>query len=164
MNNNQSATTFRRKVSVNYMQNYLDSLKEGFGFNIMDALAKTFKAKGLDESNADLYNKIVKFSNILADREEENTKLAEKAASAAQDTASTAVDNAKSGAEAAGKAAESTGKQATKAAKSYKPLWYTAGALAVAGGVYAFVKNRHPKPVKKDEAKTPQDNTKKVSA
>lgn len=162
--NNQSATTFRRKVSVNYMQNYLDSLKEGFGFNIMDALAKTFKAKGLDESNADLYNKIVKFSNILADREEENTKLAEKAASAAQDTASTAVDNAKSGAEAAGKAAESTGKQATKAAKSYKPLWYAAGALAVAGGVYAFVKNRHPKPVKKDEAKTPQDNTKKVSA
>lgn len=162
--NNQSATTFRRKVSVNYMQNYLDSLKEGFGFNIMDALAKTFKAKGLDESNADLYNKIVKFSNILADREEENTKLAEKAASAAQDTASTAVDNAKAGAESAGKAAESTGKQATKAAKSYKPLWYAAGALAVAGGVYAFVKNRHPKPVKKDEAKTPQDNTKKVSA
>lgn len=162
--NNQSATTFRRKVSVNYMQNYLDSLKEGFGFNIMDSLAKAFKAKGLDESNADLYNKIVKFSNILADREEENAKLSEKAASAAQDTSSAVVDSAKASADAAGKAAESTGKQAAKATKSYKPLWYAAGALAVAGGIYAFVKNRHPKPVNKDEAKTPQDNAKKVSA
>lgn len=162
--NNQSATTFRRKVSVNYMQNYLDSLKEGFGFNIMDSLAKVFRAKGLDESNADLYNKIVKFSNILADREEENAKLAEKAAQAAENAADTVGDNAKGAAEATEKAAETTGKQAAKAVRSYKPLWYAAGAVVVAGGIYALVKNRHPKPAKKEEHKNPQENAKKVSA
>lgn len=162
--NNQSKTAFRRKVPVNYMQTYLDSLKEGFGFNIMDALAKAFKAKGLDESNSDLYNRIVKFSNILADKEEENVKLADNVAEAVQDTASAAVDNAKVGAEATGKAAEEATKQVAKSTKSYKPLWYAAGALAVAGGIYTLVKNRHPKPLKKDEAKSSQDNAKKVSA
>lgn len=161
--NNQSKTAFRRKVPVNYMQTYLDSLKEGFGFNIMDALAKAFKAKGLDESNSDLYNRIVKFSNILADKEE-NVKLADNVAEAVQDTASAAVDNAKAGAEATGKAAEEATKQVAKSTKSYKPLWYAAGALAVAGGIYTLVKNRHPKPLKKDEAKNTQDNAKKVSA
>lgn len=162
--NNQSATSFRRKVSVNYMDNYLNSLKEGFGFNIMDALAKAFKAKGLDESNSDLYNRIVKFSNILADREEENVKLGEQAAKAAEDAADVVADNAKSGAEAAENAVETVGKQAAKASKSYKPLWYAAGAVVVAGGIYALVKNRHPKPAKKEEPKTPQENAKKVSA
>lgn len=161
--NNQSKTAFRRKVPVNYMQTYLDSLKEGFGFNIMDALAKAFKAKGLDESNSDLYNRIVKFSNILADKEE-NVKLADNVAEAVQDTAYAAVDNVKAGAEATGKAAEEATKQVTKSTKSYKPLWYAAGALAVAGGIYTLVKNRHPKPLKKDEAKSSQDNAKKVSA
>lgn len=161
--NNQSKTAFRRKVPVNYMQTYLDSLKEGFGFNIMDALAKAFKAKGLDESNSDLYNRIVKFSNILADKEE-NVKLADNVAETVQDTASATVDNVKAGAEATGKAAEEATKQVAKSTKSYKPLWYAAGALAVAGGIYTLVKNRHPKPLKKDEAKNPQDNAKKVSA
>lgn len=158
----ESPTNFRRKVPVDYQKSYFASLKEGFGFNIMDALAKAFKAKGLDESNSDLYNKIVKFSNILADKEETvKTDIKE----AVQTTTETASNTAK----ATEKAVESTTKETAKAAKSYKPLWYTIGALAVIGGAYTLIKNRHPKPAHKEEHKpaqlqqSQQDNKKLVA-
>lgn len=165
--NEKSATSFRYKVPVDYKKSYFEALKEGFGFNIMDALAKALKAKGLDESNSDLYNKIVKFSNILADKEEVAKTEAKEAGEAAVETASD--NNAKATAEAASQAVESTAKETAKAAKSYKPLWYTIGALAVIGGAYTLIKNRHPKPAHKEEQKPaqvqqPQQDNKKLVA
>lgn len=156
--NKEAPVNYRRKVSVNYMQNYLDSVKEGFGFNIMDSLAKVFKAKGLDESNPDLYQKIVKFSNIIADKEELNEKAEEVISDTVKsDTVKAAESSAEkpaaaAAAEAAETVVENTGKAASKV-KSYKPLWYALGALAVAGGAFAIVKNRHPKPLEKEEPK-----------
>lgn len=158
---NADPAVFRRKVPVDYLKSYLDSLKEGFGFNIMDSLEKVFRAKGLDESNPELYQKIVKYSNILADNEEANAKAVENTVeNAASETVQSAGSSvSKPASEAAGAAAESAG----KAAKSYKPLWYTVGALAVAGGIYALVKNRHPKPAHKEEPKAQQE-PKKLTA
>lgn len=153
--NGASATNFRYKVPVDYKKGYFEALKEGFGFNIMDALAKAFKAKGLDESNPDLYAKIVKFSNILADKEEVAKPAAEAKAEGSK-AAESVGEAAKPAAEAASQAAESTGKAASKAAKSYKPLWYTIGALAIVGGAYTLIKNRHPKPAHKEDAKPVQ--------
>lgn len=154
--NGASETNFRYKVPVDYKKGYFEALKEGFGFNIMDALAKAFKAKGLDESNPDLYNKIVKFSNILADKEDAAKDEVKAEGSKAAEAAEAAGEAAKPAAEAAGQAAESTGKAAAKAAKSYKPLWYTIGALAVVGGAYTLIKNRHPKPAHKEDVKPAQ--------
>lgn len=145
---NRSPNVFRNKVPVDYMNAYLNSLKEGFGFNIMDSLEKVFKARGLDTSNSELYQKIVKYRDILADKEVANVA---GNAGAAVDT------SAKTGAEAvvqtATEGASKPAAEAVKSAKSYKPLWYAAGALAVAGGIYAFVKNRHPKPAQQEEPK-----------
>ena len=162
---NENPNVFRKKVPVDYMKNYLDSLKEGFGFNVMDSLAKVFEAKGLDDANPELYQKIIKFSNILADKESETSQTAKNTASEVTESAGSAAS--KSAAEVVESAAETVGnsvsKEAAKSAKSYKPLWYTIGALAVAGGVYALVKNRHPKPAHKEESK-PQQEPKKLTA
>lgn len=164
--NEKSATSFRYKVPSDYKKGYFEALKDGFGFNIMDALAKAFKAKGLDESNSDLYNKIVHFSNILADKEEAVKAETKEAGQAASETVS---DSAKAAAGTAEQAVETAAKETSKAAKSYKPLWYTIGALAVIGGAYTLIKNRHPKPAHKEEpkhsqpAQVQQDNKKLVA-
>lgn len=172
--NEKSATSFRYKVPADYKKGYFEALKEGFGFNIMDALAKAMKAKGLDESNPDLYGKIVKFSNILADKEEAAKPEASPAANSAGEAASNSKAAAETAEEAAETAAKTASKETTKAARSYKPLWYTIGALAVIGGAYTLIKNRHPKPAHKEEPKPaqttpaqtqqPQQETKKLAA
>ncbi len=53
------------KIPANYEELYYKSLQKGEAFNPMDALAKTFKAKGLDKENPKLYKKIIKYKKIL---------------------------------------------------------------------------------------------------
>ena len=55
------------KVPVDYENAYHKSLKEGFGFNIMDSFEKVFKAKGYDKSHPELYKRIEKYNSILSD-------------------------------------------------------------------------------------------------
>lgn len=60
---------FRRRVPSDYKLAYQKALSEGFGLNIMDAFEKVFKAKGFDKSHQDLYARIVKFRDILAEKD-----------------------------------------------------------------------------------------------
>lgn len=66
------------KIPANYQQAYHNAVEEGFGFNIMDSLAKVFKAKDLDKSHPDLFAKILKFRDILL---EKSTQVEEMIAS-----------------------------------------------------------------------------------
>ena len=58
------------KIPYNYKESWLKSIKEGFGFNPMDALEKLFRAKGLDNSEPQLFSKILKFKELLLAPEE----------------------------------------------------------------------------------------------
>ncbi len=59
------------KIPTNYIQSYQNAIKEGFGFNIMDSFERLFKLKGFDQKYPDLFNKIIKFKNILLEPEPE---------------------------------------------------------------------------------------------
>jgi len=60
---------YARKITANYMEVFQNALREGFAFNIMDSLEKVFKSKGLDATHSELYNKIIKFRDILLEPE-----------------------------------------------------------------------------------------------
>ena len=57
------------KIPADYEDVYQKSLQKGEAFNPMDALEKTFKAKGLDKKEPELYKKIVKYRKILQKKE-----------------------------------------------------------------------------------------------
>ncbi len=57
------------KVPTKYEKAYHKGIQEGFGFNIMDSLERIFKAKGNDKAHPDLYQKIVKFRDILNEKD-----------------------------------------------------------------------------------------------
>ena len=59
------------KIPTNYEKYYEALLKNKDGFNPMDALEKTFKAKGLDKEEPKLYKKIVKYRKILDGKEKQ---------------------------------------------------------------------------------------------
>lgn len=56
---------YRNKVPENYIGTYINSLKEGFGYNRMDALAKRFRSLGFDEKHPELLKQLIKFRDIL---------------------------------------------------------------------------------------------------
>ena len=56
---------YRPKLSKYYKYDYEKALKSQHGLNIMDALAKVFRVKGLDIKDNALYKKIIKFRDIL---------------------------------------------------------------------------------------------------
>ena len=58
---------YSHKIPIDYEKAYINSLKEGFGFNPMDSLAKIFLCRGLDKTKPDLYNKIIKYRDILVE-------------------------------------------------------------------------------------------------
>lgn len=64
---------FAYKIPANYKDLYHKAVQEGYGFNIMDSLEKIFKAKNLDKTQPKLYQKIVKFRDILY--EDDNAQL-----------------------------------------------------------------------------------------
>jgi hypothetical protein len=59
------------KIPADYKSAYHSAVEEGFGFNIMDSLAKVFKAKNLDKTHSELYEKILKFRDILYEKSTE---------------------------------------------------------------------------------------------
>ncbi|MCQ2789157.1 MAG: 4-alpha-glucanotransferase [bacterium] len=61
---------YAHKISADYMKEWQSAIKEGYGFNPMDALKKVFKAKGLDKTDKSLYDEICKFNDILLAPEE----------------------------------------------------------------------------------------------
>lgn len=65
---------YRLKIPSDYKDKYFKSLEKGEGFNIMDALEKAFVAEGLNESESELYNKIIKFRDILNGNEKPEPK------------------------------------------------------------------------------------------
>lgn len=122
-----SATNFRRRVTPDYKKVYQDALHEGFGFNIMDALERVFRAKGYDKSNPDLYAKIIKFRDILIEKEPDITKTSNNIADD---------DIVK---------LSSSGKNSTKSLRSSKGLWI-GSAIAVAAGIFGiYKKQKSPK-------------------
>lgn len=56
---------YARKIPADYKTAYHNAVEEGFGFNIMDSLAKVFKVKDLDKTHPELYEKIIKYRDIL---------------------------------------------------------------------------------------------------
>lgn len=63
------------KISSNFENDYFKALEEGKGFNPMDALEKTFKAKGLDREEPELFRKIVKYRKILESKKGAHKKI-----------------------------------------------------------------------------------------
>ena len=59
---------YARKIPADYKTAYHNAVEEGFGFNIMDSLAKVFKAKDLDKIHPDLFSKIIKYRDILMEK------------------------------------------------------------------------------------------------
>ncbi len=56
---------FSCKIPSNFEDSYIKSLREGFGFNPMDALEKLFKLDGRDKRYPELFAKIKRFKDIL---------------------------------------------------------------------------------------------------
>lgn len=61
------------KISDDYKEKYFKNLEKGEAYNPMDALEKSFIAKGLDKSEPKLFKKIVKYRKILEQKEKNNT-------------------------------------------------------------------------------------------
>ncbi|MBQ8669415.1 hypothetical protein IJ472_06520 [bacterium] len=59
------------KIPADYKAAYHAAVEEGYGFNIMDSLAKIFKVKNLDETHPELFTKIVNFRDILLEKSAE---------------------------------------------------------------------------------------------
>ncbi len=59
---------YARKIPADYKTAYHNAVEEGFGFNIMDSLAKVFKVKDLDKTHPDLFSKIIKYRDILMEK------------------------------------------------------------------------------------------------
>lgn len=113
---------FRYKVPADYKKAYQESLQEGYGYNIMDSLEKIFKAKGFDKSHNELYSKIVKFRDILTEKE---ANIVNKIQDIAEDDIKLI-----------------SSENIPKHTKTSKILWITAGILTAIGGGYSIYKNK----------------------
>ena len=64
------------RISADFEESYFKNLESGKGFNPMDALEKSFRAKGLDKTEPELYRKIVKYRKILEGKQSSYWKIA----------------------------------------------------------------------------------------
>lgn len=133
---------FRYKIPSDYKKAFQNSLNEGYGYNIMDSLAKIFKAKGLDKTNSDLYEKIVKFKNILEQKEFDVVDELDDLLKTGEDIEDDIVKLVP---------VEDEMKNTVKWYHSPKKLFIAAGILAAAGGAYTIYKNHHKKDEKTDK-------------
>lgn len=62
---------YAHKIPSDYKAAYHAAVEEGYGFNIMDSLAKVFKVKKLDKSHPELFAQITKFRDILLEKSAE---------------------------------------------------------------------------------------------
>lgn len=107
----------------------------------MDSLAKIFKVKGLDKTNSDLYEKIVKFKNILEQKEFDVVDELDDLLKTGEDIEDDIVKLVP---------VEDETKNTVKWYHSPKKLFIAAGILA-AGGAYTIYKNHHKKDEKTDK-------------
>ena len=63
------------RISADFEESYFKNLESGKGFNPMDALEKSFRAKGLDKTEPELYRKIVKYRKILEGKQSSYWKI-----------------------------------------------------------------------------------------
>ena len=66
---------YRYRIPVDYAQKYQETVQSGFGYSPMDGYSKVFKLKGFDKTKSDLYKKIVKFRDII--KQKDNTVVEE---------------------------------------------------------------------------------------
>ena len=69
LNNEDKTKNYRVGISNDFENKYFKALENKEGYNPMDALAKNFKAQGLDKTDAKLYKKILKYKKILEQKE-----------------------------------------------------------------------------------------------
>ena len=69
LNNEDKTKNYRVGISKDFENKYFKALENKEGYNPMDALAKNFKAQGLDKTEAKLYKKILKYKKILEQKE-----------------------------------------------------------------------------------------------
>ena len=58
---------YRYRIPADYKNQYQKAVKSGYGFNPMDALARVFMKKNMDNSDSSLFAKIVKYAKILTE-------------------------------------------------------------------------------------------------
>jgi len=73
--------SYSYKISPNFLSEYMDTIRQGYGFNPMDALEKVFVARGMDKTEPQLFNKILKYKNILLEPESEASAVVSKSVS-----------------------------------------------------------------------------------
>jgi len=61
-------TAYKYKVPTNYEESFHTAIQDGSGFNIMDSIEKSMRAKGLDKTDPELYNKVRKYRDILYEK------------------------------------------------------------------------------------------------
>lgn len=64
-----SAKNYRQMIAYNYETKLQEAIQNDKGLNIMETLAMAMKGKNLDKTNSDVYNDLLKFSNILKEKE-----------------------------------------------------------------------------------------------
>lgn len=69
-----NSKNYNTMIAKDYEARYFEALQKGEAFNPMDALEKTFVAKGLDKENPKLFKKIVKYREILDEAPANNKK------------------------------------------------------------------------------------------
>ena len=74
--NSDKKLNYATQIPLDYQDKYFSALENGEGFNPMDALEKSFKAKGLDKTEPKLYKKIVKYKKILEQKEKQTYPFA----------------------------------------------------------------------------------------
>jgi len=100
-------TAYKYKVPTNYEESFHTAIQDGSGFNIMDSIEKSMRAKGLDKTDTDLYKQVKKYQKILYKKGVKTEKAANKL--------------------------------------TYKVTLIPLGILAVAGGIFAVLKNKNTK-------------------
>lgn len=80
MQNLNNPSAYSHKIPHDFENAYIKAVQEGFGFNVMDSLEKVFKAKGLDKTEPELYKKLIKYRDILLEKEPEKLRSNKKLA------------------------------------------------------------------------------------
>lgn len=66
------------KIPENFERHYFSAVESGHGFNPMDAIERVFRLRNLNESEPELYSRIIKFRDILLEKTQDVAKTIEK--------------------------------------------------------------------------------------
>jgi len=138
---------YRYKIADTFESDYHTAIQEGRGLNIMDSMAKVFKAKGLDKTNYELYNKIVAFRNMLyskgAKTEAEANAYAKANPNGAKQVEKVSQNSVKTAVKEAVSEAKTSTAKAAGGNKHLKSLFIAAAAVAAVVGWVFIYKNKN---------------------